>query len=176
MSNIDIIVAIDEKAIYDHNQYTNDFNKPALVDSKYIHVLTYAGNGVAVTDNSGKELKLSSINSGDNIRWKIISLSPVDVHYYTILTSVVPDNHDLYTQYIDRTVNKIQSNKMPVADGYGGIDIKDVTEHYWLNVVKKSVPSAPQVIRLSYVGNFILYREDVVLGYCRWKHNLTLSN
>ncbi|AOM39188.1 hypothetical protein A9255_00285 [Xenorhabdus hominickii] len=82
----------------------------------------------------------------------------------------------MYTQYLDRTVNKIQINKMPFADGYGGIEIKDVTEHYWLNVVKKVIPPAPQVIRLSYVGNFMLYRGENILGYCQWKHNLTMSS
>ncbi|MDE1474096.1 AidA/PixA family protein [Xenorhabdus bovienii] len=173
MSNIDIVVAIDEKAIVDNNQYSNNVNKAALVDSKYIHVMTYDGN--SVVDNFGNELRLLSIRSGDNIRWRGSSLSPVDVPYSAILNSFVPDDLVLYGQYIDRTTRKIQINKMPVADVYGGVEMMDVSNNYWLNVVIKNAPPSPQSVRLSYTGNFTIYNADKVVGYCQWKHTLVLS-
>ncbi|MDE1475503.1 AidA/PixA family protein [Xenorhabdus bovienii] len=192
MRKIDILLAIDEKGIIDHNIYSKDSANPELVDSKYIRVLTYDGDGKPVVDNTtvdilddtgGKHfeyaLKLSGIRKDDNIRWRGISLSPVDTAYYAVLTKFVPDkdNFDSYTQYIDRTALKTQSNNMQVFDENGMLTLKEnVPKNYWLNVVIRNAPNSPESVILSYTGNFTVYNAEKVVGYCQWKHNLILSN
>ncbi|PHM23033.1 AidA/PixA family protein [Xenorhabdus budapestensis] len=169
---IDILVAIDEKVIVRENQYNKNPSKPELVDSKYVHVMTYDES--LITDNHGEQLTLLSIARGDQIRWRGISLSPVDSPYSAILTSFLPDNVADYDEYLSRATRKPLSKNVPVVQaGTGNIGFQVVPNDYWLSEVKKSPVTQP--VTLPSTGYFTIYDQtSQPIGYCKWHHTLVL--
>ncbi|MDE1497231.1 inclusion body family protein [Xenorhabdus bovienii] len=174
MSNVNIIVAIDEDAVLAAGQYSYNPSQAKQVDNKFIHMLNY--NGVLVTDHGGTTLTLNSISAGREIQWTTISLSPGNSALSTALTSFAPSNIVQSAAYLSKSELITGEKVVPIIKdgGNGSIQIEPelVDYQYWhSSILKSPMPS----YEMEYYVYFTIFKDAAAIGYSKYKHKLVLK-
>ncbi|MDX7992541.1 AidA/PixA family protein [Xenorhabdus littoralis] len=173
MPNIfNILVSLEAESIASSGSYHPVESGAPIIDSKYVHILTY--DGTTVIDNGGKLLSLKNVHQNNSIIWTEASLTSFASKYSVLLTSVVPDDVTSASNFLSKADLRVDKQIKPIITEANPLVVvlKEVDQHFWVSSIQRSPISSVQI---PFTCVFEIYEGPNRIGFGKYKHILELS-